>query len=172
MPPISDDLGPAVDRVIAIIKAADAPALKNVEYRFGSLPREESHAKSPTVYVTPADRAEVSREVFAGRSARQAAVPPQKVSWELWIRALVDGPSPEKTQRRIEAITAACMAALQGNVRLADPRTGADPLCATSRAYVQGSLVRQRGTLLEGRTIRLRITQVVAHAEASFPDTQ
>ena len=170
MPPITDNLAPAVDRVLAVLRASTAPALQGVEFRFGSLPREETHAASPTVYATPADRAEVSRESFAGRGARPGAVPPQKVTWEIWVRALVDGPSPEKTQRRIEEITGACMAALQANVRLADPRTGADPLCATSRAYVQGSLVRQRGTLLEGRTIRLRLIQVVGHAEASFPD--
>ena len=160
---ISDNLAPAVERVIAILR--EAPALKeaNALFRFGSLPREEMHSASPTVYVTPADRAEVSRESFAGRGSSPAA-PPQKIAWELWVRVLADGPTPESIQKTIESLTAACVERLSGNVRLADPKTGADPLCATSRTYVQGALVRQRGTLLEGRTIRLRIFAVRAYA--------
>ena len=163
MTAISDDLGPAVDRVIAVLEGSQALKDARAKFRFGSLPREEMHSASPTVYVTPADRAEVSRESFAGRGS-SSAVPPQKVAWELWVRVLVDGPTPEKAQRRIEALTGACVAALAGNVRLTDPKTGGDPLCATSRTYVQGSLVRQRGTLLEGRTVRLRLYSVVSYA--------
>ena len=158
---ITDSLAGAVDRVVEILKAADG--LKGATFRFGSLASDEVHSASPTIYVTPADRAEVSRETFAGRGGSEA-VPAQKIVRELWVRAFADGPTPEKVQRLIEDLTASCVEALSGNVRLRRPADGSDPLCATSRAYVQGALTRWRGTVLEGRTIRLRITQVQAYA--------
>ena len=161
MPPITDDLAPACDRVIEILKESAALKAAGAHFRFGSLPKPETHFASPTIYVTPADRAEVSRESFGGRGS-SGAVPPQKIAWELWVRVLADGPTPETVQRTIESLTAACVAALAGNVRLAD-KDGNDPLCATSRTYVQGALVQLRGSVLEGRTLRLKIFAVKSY---------
>ena len=161
MPPITDDLAPACDRIIEILK--ESPALKaaGAHFRFGSLPRPETHFASPTIYVTPADRAEVSRESFGGRGS-SGSVPPQKLAWELWVRVLADGPTPEAVQRTIESLTGACVAALAANVRLT-AKDGSDPLCATSRTYVQSALVQLRGSVLEGRTLRLKIFAVKSY---------
>ena len=164
---LSEDTSPAIDRILEVLKAS--PLLSDVrQFRFGSLPKPEMHSVTPTVYVTPADRAEVYREAF-GPSMSQGAAPPQKIVYEFWVRALVEGPTPENVQRLIASVIGRAARALALNVQLRRPSDGNDPMCATSRVHVQGSLVAWRGRLLEGQTLRLRMHSVLGYAAPAPP---
>ena len=99
------------------------------------------------------------RQAFGPR--RGDSIPPQTITYEIYVTILEKGPTPGDVQRRLGDRADRLEDAIARNLSLKPPGGGAR-LCASLRIVRQGRIVRMEGKILEGMV--LRVTAIVGYA--------
>lgn len=144
-----------VQRILDILKHDTEFSKQIGEFRFGDYPDMTNFTNFPLCYVTTARSPEVIRTTMFP-NPNPDELPHERRVYEYWIVLVTTSAVPESTQKSLYDLTHDAQVIFESNLRLKDPVTGDDPLCASMRILTQGRLDTQRGKLLESITIRLR----------------
>ena len=165
------DYAATVQRILDILQADDQFSSKISEFRFGELPEEHNANGYPACYVTTSTNPEISREALT--STTPGKMPGQKIVTEYWIVCVASRPTSAETQKQLYELKDDIYRILEGNTQLRkkevtdeeeeeeeeeEQQIGQDPLCAFLVLYTQGRLTKQRGSVVDGLTVRVRCT--------------
>lgn len=143
-----------IDRILLILQSNAEFAAEIAEFRRGDMPNIMSGNNFPLCYVTTASTPVIEhRSLYP--SSDDNILPPEKVTLEFWA-IIVTSANIDQTsmQKELHDLASIAEMILSQNIRLKSG--GQDPLCATSRIYMQGRMEQYRGQLKEAMTIRIR----------------
>ena len=161
------DHAAVIERISSILRADTYLNKEIAEWRLGDVPERTMAKAFPCIYVTTADRPQSSRRMI-GPAASVSALPSQSVTTDLLVTILSNTGDAWATQRQIYDIQRRIDAILARNVQLRRPRAQFDdPLCQTLEIDSIPRLTSNRGQLLDGLTVMLRLYNVFVRQPAA-----